>query len=302
MFMPSHLLETYIRNPSLFFISFFHPSTYRKRSTTYMCGEVSFAKFLFLSNWFVKLLQANFSCFSKSRWMPNWIAKLLELLHPKILPPQEVVFVLVLVDPTQFTNFPPPLSLFHTGSPCPYPILSPLPQRRRLDPPVPAMASRSATTTPQHHRRTPSTNVTTSSNQHRLLLPPVSLPHPQRMVMHEVQVELALGEDHDGLLMRPWAASYGACQRRRWHWESVQLGEMYAEKEREQVVEIFNLPPLPRSTPSATSHHRASSPWPHASARSRPPADDYERWRLNSPDPPSGMDDRAPPLLEAVAP
>jgi hypothetical protein len=27
------------------------------------------------------------------------------------------------------------------------------------------------------------------------------------MVMHEVQVELALGEDHDGLLMRPWAAS-----------------------------------------------------------------------------------------------
>jgi hypothetical protein len=41
-------LETYIRNHSLFFISFFHPPTYAR-------GEVSFAKFLFLPSWFAKL-------------------------------------------------------------------------------------------------------------------------------------------------------------------------------------------------------------------------------------------------------
>jgi hypothetical protein len=47
----------------------------------YARGEVSFAKFLFLSSWFVKLLEANFSYFAKIRWMPSLFAKLLELLN-----------------------------------------------------------------------------------------------------------------------------------------------------------------------------------------------------------------------------
>jgi hypothetical protein len=52
--MPFHLLETYIRNPSLFFISFL-PSHLEGnadgntiRARIYARGEVSFAKFLFL--------------------------------------------------------------------------------------------------------------------------------------------------------------------------------------------------------------------------------------------------------------
>jgi hypothetical protein len=51
---------------------FFHPPTYRETTmaTTihariYAREEVSFAKFLFLSSWFVKLLEANFSCFDR---------------------------------------------------------------------------------------------------------------------------------------------------------------------------------------------------------------------------------------------
>jgi hypothetical protein len=52
--MPFHLLETYISNPSLFFISFF---TLPPKGNTdgnhnpraYMRGEVSFANFLFFS-------------------------------------------------------------------------------------------------------------------------------------------------------------------------------------------------------------------------------------------------------------
>jgi hypothetical protein len=50
------------------------------RAHIYAHGEVSFAKFLFLSSWFVKLLEANFSCFAKIRWMPSWFVKLLKLL------------------------------------------------------------------------------------------------------------------------------------------------------------------------------------------------------------------------------
>jgi hypothetical protein len=86
MFMPFHLLKTYIRNPSIFFI-FSHPPTYRETpmATTidagiYACGEVSFAKFLFLPSWFAKLLEANFFYFAKIRWMSSWFGKLLELL------------------------------------------------------------------------------------------------------------------------------------------------------------------------------------------------------------------------------
>jgi hypothetical protein len=60
MLIPFHLLKIYIRNVSLFFISL--PSFY------------------FLLSRFVKLLEANFSCFAKIRWMPSWFAKLLELL------------------------------------------------------------------------------------------------------------------------------------------------------------------------------------------------------------------------------
>jgi hypothetical protein len=32
----------------------------------FSCGEVSFAKFLFLPSWFVKLFKADFSCFAKN--------------------------------------------------------------------------------------------------------------------------------------------------------------------------------------------------------------------------------------------
>jgi hypothetical protein len=46
----------------------------------YACGEVSFAKFLFLPSWFAKLLEINFLFFDKIRWKPSWFAKLLELL------------------------------------------------------------------------------------------------------------------------------------------------------------------------------------------------------------------------------
>jgi hypothetical protein len=76
-FMPFHLLETHIRNPSLFFISF-SPSHLEGnsdgntiRARIYARGEVSFAKFLFLPSWFAKLLEGNFSRFAKIRWMPS---------------------------------------------------------------------------------------------------------------------------------------------------------------------------------------------------------------------------------------
>jgi hypothetical protein len=72
MFMLFHLLKTYIRNPAQFFI-FFHPPTYRERTMTttidariYACGEVNFAKFLFLTSWFAKLLETDFSYFVKN--------------------------------------------------------------------------------------------------------------------------------------------------------------------------------------------------------------------------------------------
>jgi hypothetical protein len=41
------------------------------RARIYACGEVSFAKFLFLPSWFAKLLEGIFSRFAKLRWMPS---------------------------------------------------------------------------------------------------------------------------------------------------------------------------------------------------------------------------------------
>jgi hypothetical protein len=41
------------------------------RAHIYARGEVSFAKFPFLPSWFAKLLEANFSCFAKIKWMPS---------------------------------------------------------------------------------------------------------------------------------------------------------------------------------------------------------------------------------------
>jgi hypothetical protein len=72
MYVPFHLLKTYIRNPSLFFISFSpsHPEGNNDGNHDPR-GEVSFAKFLFLPSWFAKLLEANFSCFAKIIWMPS---------------------------------------------------------------------------------------------------------------------------------------------------------------------------------------------------------------------------------------
>jgi hypothetical protein len=37
----------------------------------YAHGEVSFAKFLFLTSWFAKLFEGNFSPFAKIKWMPS---------------------------------------------------------------------------------------------------------------------------------------------------------------------------------------------------------------------------------------
>jgi hypothetical protein len=81
MFVSFHLLRTY-GNPSLFFIFLFSPSHLQGNDDGNYDArrEVSFAKFLFLPSWFVKLLEINFSRFAKIRWMPSWFAKQLELL------------------------------------------------------------------------------------------------------------------------------------------------------------------------------------------------------------------------------
>jgi hypothetical protein len=86
IFIPLHLLKTYIMNPSLFFISF-SPSHLQGNADgnhdprAHICVWGSeFCQVLFLSSWFIKLLEANFSCFAKIIWMSNWFAKLLELL------------------------------------------------------------------------------------------------------------------------------------------------------------------------------------------------------------------------------
>jgi hypothetical protein len=73
MFVSFHLLKTYIRNPSLLFISFLTPHPEG------IADGNNFAMFLFLPSWLVKLLEANFSCFAKIRWMSCWFAKLSEL-------------------------------------------------------------------------------------------------------------------------------------------------------------------------------------------------------------------------------
>jgi hypothetical protein len=62
-----NLFKTYIRNPSLFFISFFTlPPTqkwqWQPRSARAYIWWV-------LPSWFVKRLGANFSCFAKIRWL-----------------------------------------------------------------------------------------------------------------------------------------------------------------------------------------------------------------------------------------
>jgi hypothetical protein len=67
MFVPFHLLKTYIRNLKW---------RWQPRSAR----EVSFARFLFLQSWFAKSLEGNFSWFAKIRWMSSWFVKLLELL------------------------------------------------------------------------------------------------------------------------------------------------------------------------------------------------------------------------------
>jgi hypothetical protein len=75
--MPFHLLETYIRNPSLFFISFITLPPRGKRrwqhdTRAHICawgGE--FCQVSILPSWFAKLLEGNFSRFVKIRWMPS---------------------------------------------------------------------------------------------------------------------------------------------------------------------------------------------------------------------------------------
>jgi hypothetical protein len=81
--MPFHLLETYIRNLSLF-LFLFSPSHLEGtadgntiRARIYARGEVSFAKFLFLPIWFAKLLEGKeqLQQFGKSTWHPSNFGK-----------------------------------------------------------------------------------------------------------------------------------------------------------------------------------------------------------------------------------
>jgi hypothetical protein len=80
MFMPFDLLKTYIRNPSLFFIFFTLPPTGKCRWQPRSARAYMRVGRWVLPSWFAKLLEVNFSCFAKIRWMPSWFAKLLELL------------------------------------------------------------------------------------------------------------------------------------------------------------------------------------------------------------------------------
>jgi hypothetical protein len=76
MLMHFCLLKTYMRNPCIYFFPFFHPPTSLARERkadanldrrTYIDSnwDVSFAEFLFLLSWFVKMLEVNFSYFAK---------------------------------------------------------------------------------------------------------------------------------------------------------------------------------------------------------------------------------------------
>jgi hypothetical protein len=62
MFVPFHLLKN-LHQESFFILYFFFilpPRGKHRWQPQYARGEVSFAKFLFLPSWFVKLLEANF--------------------------------------------------------------------------------------------------------------------------------------------------------------------------------------------------------------------------------------------------
>jgi hypothetical protein len=79
---PSTSRKTYIRNPSLFFISF-SPSHLEGNNDGYHDPRAHICawggEFCQVSI-FTKLVETNFSCFAKIIWMPSWFAKLLELL------------------------------------------------------------------------------------------------------------------------------------------------------------------------------------------------------------------------------
>jgi hypothetical protein len=67
-----HLLETDIRNPSLFFISFFTlPPRGKQRWQPRSARAYMRVGRSVLPSWFVKLLETNFSRFAKIRWMPS---------------------------------------------------------------------------------------------------------------------------------------------------------------------------------------------------------------------------------------
>jgi hypothetical protein len=94
-FMPVHLLEIYIRNASLFFISFFTlPPRGKHRWQPRSARAYMRVGRWVLPSWFDKLLEDNFSRFAKIRWMPSWFAKLLELLHTRhpLFPLQNGIF------------------------------------------------------------------------------------------------------------------------------------------------------------------------------------------------------------------
>jgi hypothetical protein len=82
MFVPFHLLKTYIMNLPLFFISSFTlPSTGKTMETTIRAHIYTRGGEFWQISIFAKLLEANISCFAKIRWMRSLFTKLLELLN-----------------------------------------------------------------------------------------------------------------------------------------------------------------------------------------------------------------------------
>jgi hypothetical protein len=72
--MPLHLLKTYIRNPEIqtkLLICSSNSFVTKPKRRGYARTERRDAKLLLMSSCFAKLLEANFSCFDKIRWMSS---------------------------------------------------------------------------------------------------------------------------------------------------------------------------------------------------------------------------------------
>jgi hypothetical protein len=63
------LLEMLLHQESFSILYFFFADGNHDPRVHIRGGKMTFAKILFLPSWFAKLLEANFSCFAKIRWM-----------------------------------------------------------------------------------------------------------------------------------------------------------------------------------------------------------------------------------------